>query len=122
MKLIRLMVVLATMLWLQARAGHADPRLDALVAAYPEHLASYRGDELVWKDGSRMPLGSATTRRPLAEMLERGTIREQFAIPYPLAAAPLRPPARTKTPGASGTMPSSSRCTAIAAGAKSRRS
>jgi hypothetical protein len=32
-------------------------------------------------------------------MLERGSIREQFAIPYPLAAAPFRPPATDEDPG-----------------------
>lgn len=77
----------------------ADPRLDALLAAYPDRLASYTENELVWKDGTRMPLGSADARRPFAEMLERGTIREQFAIPYPLAAAPFRPPATDEDPG-----------------------
>jgi len=96
MKFIHLVVALSATLPLQA---HADPRLDALIAAYPEHLASYRGDELIWKDGSRMPLGSAATRRPFAEMLEHGTIREQFAIPYPLATAPLQPPALDEDPG-----------------------
>ena len=77
----------------------ADPKLDALLAAYPDRLASYTDDELVWKDGTRMPLGSANAGRPFAEMLERGTIREQFAIPYPLAAAPFRPPAMDEDPG-----------------------
>ena len=96
MKLIHLVVALSATLPLQARA---DPRFDVLIAAYPEHLASYRGDELIWKDGSRMPLGSAATRRPFVEMLEHGTIREQFAIPYPLATAPLQPPALDEDPG-----------------------
>lgn len=76
----------------------ADSKLDALLAAYPQWLASYSDEELVWKDGTRMPLGSVKAR-PFAEMLERGTIREQFAIPYPLAAAPLRPPATDEDPG-----------------------
>lgn len=77
----------------------ADPKLDALLAAYPDWLHSYTEDELIWRDGTRMPLGRAYARRPLAEMLGRATVREQFAIPYPLAAAPFRPPATDEDPG-----------------------
>jgi hypothetical protein len=95
----RLAFLVLAMLTLSATPSLADPKLDALVAAYPEWLASYTDDELIWKDGSRMPLGSAAARRPFAEMLERGTIHEQFAIPYPLAAAPLQPPAIDEDPG-----------------------
>jgi D-alanyl-D-alanine carboxypeptidase len=87
------------MLALPATSAWADARLDALLAAYPEWLASYTDDELIWKDGSRMPLGNRNARRPFAEMLERGSIREQFAIPYPPAAAPFRPPATDEDPG-----------------------
>ena len=71
----------------------ADPKLDALIAAYPDKLASYTDTELVWKDGSRMPLGSAHPNKPFAEMLERADIRDQFAIAYPLASAPFQAPA-----------------------------
>ena len=49
----------------------ADPKLDALIAAYPDRLASYTDTELVWKDGSRMPIGSAHPNKPFAEMLEQ---------------------------------------------------
>ncbi|MBI5321696.1 M15 family metallopeptidase [Bradyrhizobium sp.] len=87
------------MIALPETAALADPKLDALLAAYPDRLASYTDDELVWKDGTRMPLGSAGARHPFAEMLERGSIREQFAIPYPLATAPFRPPATDEDPG-----------------------
>ncbi|CAN7718326.1 M15 family metallopeptidase [Bradyrhizobium sp. LjRoot220] len=76
----------------------ADPKLDALVAAYPDTLASYTDSELVWKDGTRMPLGSAV-ERPFTEMLDHATIRDQFAIPYPLATAPFQPPGTNVDPG-----------------------
>ncbi len=93
----RLALLSFAMIALTGTAVAADQKLDALIAAYPEQLASYTADELIWKDGTRMPLGSV--RRSFAEMLERGTIREQFAIPYPLAAAPFRPPAADEDPG-----------------------
>jgi len=77
----------------------ADPQLDALLAAYPDKLASYTDSELVWKDGSRMPLGSGRTDKPFAEMLEHADIRDQFAIPYPLATVPFGTPATDEDPG-----------------------
>jgi len=80
-------------------SASADPKLDALIAAYPDKLASYSDSELVWKDGSRMPLGSTHANKPFAEMLDRADIRDQFAIPYPLATVPFRPPATDEDPG-----------------------
>jgi D-alanyl-D-alanine carboxypeptidase len=80
-------------------AAAADPRLDALIAAYPDKLASYTERELIWKDGSRMPLGSERANKPFAEMLDSADIRDQFAIPYPLAAAPFQAPATDEDPG-----------------------
>jgi hypothetical protein len=80
-------------------SASADPRLDALVAAYPDHLASYTDSELVWKDGSRMPLGSGRADKPFAELLDHADIRDQFIMPYPLASAPFQPPATDQDPG-----------------------
>jgi len=77
----------------------ADPRLDALIASYPDRIASYTDSELVWTDGSRTPLGKAQPYRPLAELLDRGSVRDQFAIRYPLATEPFRPPAVDEDPG-----------------------
>ena len=90
MKLACLLVSSALLFPFQACA---DPKLDALIAAYPDRLASYTDSELVWKDGTRMPLGSARPNKPFAEMLERADIRDQFAISYPLATAPFQAPA-----------------------------
>jgi hypothetical protein len=77
----------------------ADPRLDALIASYPDKLASYTDSELIWKDGSRMPLGSEHASKSFAEMLESADIRDQFAIPYPLATTPFQAPATDEDPG-----------------------
>ena len=45
---------------LSAAPTRADPALDALVAAYPDHLTGHEGNELIWKDNTRMP----TSRSP----------------------------------------------------------
>jgi hypothetical protein len=75
----------------------ADPKLDALVAAYPDQLASYDGADLVWKDGSRTPIGG-NTKKTFAEMLDGAELRDQFAIPYPLTV-PFAKPAVDEDPG-----------------------
>jgi hypothetical protein len=77
----------------------ADPKLDALLAAYPDSLASYTDAELIWKDGSRMPLGGVAPNKPFAELLDKADIRDQFAIPYPPATAPFQAPAADEDPG-----------------------
>src|ERR1700733_6498059 len=38
-----------------AGAAPADPALDALVAAYPDFLTGYQGNDLLWRDGTRTP-------------------------------------------------------------------
>jgi hypothetical protein len=77
----------------------ADPWLNALLAAYPDRLAFYTDTELVWQDGSRLPLGSLQSNLPFEERLDRASIRDQLAIPYPLAEAPFRGPAPDIDPG-----------------------
>ena len=39
--------------------------LDALVAAYPDHLAAHEGNDLIWKDGTRMPIADGRTDKTL---------------------------------------------------------
>jgi hypothetical protein len=77
----------------------ADPKLDALIAAYPDRLASYTERELIWKDGSHMPLGSAHPDMPFAELLDRASISDQFLLRYPLSTEPFRAPATDEDPG-----------------------
>ncbi len=95
----RLCYLLALFLAGLSVPAFADPKLDALIAAYPDRLASYTDSELIWKDGTHMPLGSARADRPLVELLEHAGIRDQFAIPYPLAGAPFEAPAIDDDPG-----------------------
>lgn len=78
-------------------AAQADPALDVLVASYPDHLAGYDARDLIWKDGTRMPLSDGRAKS-FEEMLEAPDINEQFAIPYPLGPISA-PPARNQDPG-----------------------
>jgi hypothetical protein len=79
--------------------ARADAALDALIAAYPDHLAGYDQTTLIWKDGTRMPLHhESEADRSFEAILKRPTIRDQFAIRYPLGT-PARPPAVNEDPG-----------------------
>jgi hypothetical protein len=81
-----------------APALAADPALDALVAAYPDHLASYDEKDLIWKDGTRMTLSTGGTAKSFQELLDFPDIKDQFAIPYPLGKD-LKVPAVNEDPG-----------------------
>jgi D-alanyl-D-alanine carboxypeptidase len=61
--------------------------LDALVRAYPDFLAGYDASDLIWRDGTRMPLSEGRPTGDFAEMLRRGSILDQMRLPYP--AGPL---------------------------------
>jgi hypothetical protein len=39
-----------------------NPTLDALVAVYPDHLAGYEGNDLIWKDGTRMLISDGRSK------------------------------------------------------------
>jgi D-alanyl-D-alanine carboxypeptidase len=85
-------------LWLCNMAARADPVLDALVAAYPDVIAGYDQTDLVWKDGSRMPLSDGHGNKTFDELLDNPDIKDQFAVPYPLGPE-LKVPALNEDPG-----------------------
>ncbi len=72
--------------------------LDALVAAYPDFLASHDDTELVWKDGTRMPLFDEAANKTPTDILANPSIADIFAWPYP-AGAPVAQPAPNADPG-----------------------
>ena len=75
----------------------ADEKLDALVAAYPDQLAKYDTRDLIWKDGTRMPISDGRAKS-FDALLDSPDIEDQFAIPYPLGAL-MKPPAVNEDPG-----------------------
>lgn len=82
--------------WIQAMAitlllPATSPRsfaasMDDLLRAYPEALASVDGTDLIWRDGTRMPIDDGHPDKSLEEQLRRGSIRDQLRLPYPISA------------------------------------
>jgi hypothetical protein len=68
----------------------ADDRaaLDALVRAYPDFLGGYDATDLIWRDGTRMPLSDRQPAKSFEEMLRRGSILDQIRLPYPAGVMP----------------------------------
>jgi hypothetical protein len=91
--MIRLLILLVLLLTSPAVA--ANP-IEALLRAYPDELASFDGTNLIWRDGTRMPVGDREPEKTFAEMLRNGSILDQMRNHYP-AFAPLLPP--TADPG-----------------------
>jgi len=89
--------VALALLWL-CLPSRADPALDALVAAYPDFLTGYDEKDLIWKDGSRMPLSDGRSDKTFDELLNNADIKDQLAIPYPLGGNP-KVPALNEDPG-----------------------
>lgn len=80
---------LALLLLWPRLAGAAS--IEDLLRAYPDSLSGFDGANLIWRDGTRMPVGPAQPGRTLEERLEHGSILDQLALPYP-AGAPADPP------------------------------
>jgi hypothetical protein len=59
---------------------------DDLVRAYPEALASFDGTNIIWRDGTRMPVGQVQP----GSLPDHPTIADQLAAHY-TAGAPLPP-------------------------------
>jgi hypothetical protein len=72
------------------RTGYAAS-VEDLVRAYPDFLSEFDGVNLIWRDGTRMPVGEGQPRMTGEEGMQRGSILDQLALPYP-AGAPLLPP------------------------------
>jgi len=68
-------------------AGQQDQVPDvaaaALVKAYPSFIARLDGNELVWKDGTRMRIDDGKGSKSLEEMLNDPDIKDMFAMTYP---------------------------------------
>ncbi len=88
---LRLALCLAALLLLSLAAPGWAASVDDLVRAYPDALSGFDGVNLIWRDGTRMPVGVGLPRLTGEAALEHGSILDQLALPYP-AGAPLLPP------------------------------
>ena len=97
------LILLGSMLAVFGHKASADDlsALDALVRAYPEFLAGYDATDLIWRDGTRMPLSYGAAVKSFDEMLRHGSILDQIRLPYPAgvmraAAGPNDDPGRIR--------------------------
>jgi hypothetical protein len=71
--------------------------VDDLLRAYPDSLAGFDGIDLIWRDGSRMPVDDGHPDKSMEEQLRHGSILDQLRLPYP-AGEPI-PPSPQQDPG-----------------------
>ncbi|MGE0022238.1 MAG: M15 family metallopeptidase [Hyphomicrobium sp.] len=69
------------------------PSLAHLVAAYPEALERIDGSDLLWRDGTRMPLDDGKERKPFADWLVTPDIADMLERPYPAGIGAAEPAA-----------------------------
>jgi D-alanyl-D-alanine carboxypeptidase len=90
----------AAVLLLGASAPSVVASVDDLVRAYPDFLAGFDGVNLIWRDGTRMPVGDGRSDKSLEEQLRSGSILDQLRLPYPVGTplfpAPQQDPGRVR--------------------------
>ena len=91
--------VALTLLSAPATAGSEPEIVSAkLIAAYPDHLERIEVGELIWRDGTRMPLDDGTGEKNFGLWLEKPDIEDMFRQTYP-AGTPAAAPAPDFDPG-----------------------
>lgn len=73
-----------------ARAADAAD-ITRLPATYPDFLERIDGNELVWRDGTRMPLDDGKGVKPFAAWLEDPDIEDMLRVPYPAGTGRIEP-------------------------------
>ena len=67
---------------LPALAQTREQKAEALINAYPDHLAGFDGANLIWKDGTKMPFGDGRADKTPQDLLDRPDIADMFRWPY----------------------------------------
>jgi len=92
-----LLLLLATVIVATAANGQAISP-DALVRAYPDHVAGADEVSLQWRDGARQPLSDGRPDKSFEEKLRRASLLDQLSLPY--KPGPLsEPPGQSDDPG-----------------------
>lgn len=81
-----------------AQAPDRSVDLARLLRAYPDFLDRIEGNDLVWKDGTRMPVDEGRVSVDHESFLASADIKDMFAHAYPVGM-PAVPPARDHDPG-----------------------
>ena len=63
----------------------------AIVNAYPNFIDRIEGNDLVWKDGTRMPIDDGKGAKTFDAMLGEPDIKDMFSMKYPLGDIGLSP-------------------------------
>ncbi|MGJ4999423.1 M15 family metallopeptidase [Bradyrhizobium sp. HKCCYLS3077] len=84
--LTRICIALSLLSASVARSETAADLLDRLVQAYPAALAGHDDEAIIWRDGTRMPVGKLDPQRPFADKLRNATILDQLSLSYPSGA------------------------------------
>jgi D-alanyl-D-alanine carboxypeptidase len=81
-----------------ASAQTLEQKAQALIDAYPDHVAGFDGTSLLWKDGTKMRFGSGREDKPLDELLDSPDVADMFRWTYPFGASGV-PAAKEADPG-----------------------
>jgi hypothetical protein len=90
-------LIALALLPLALRAETRSEMLDRLVRAYPEALASHDDKQIVWRDGTTMPVDDGVANKPFDQLLRDASILDQLRLSYPRGNAPQ--PAVNDDPG-----------------------
>jgi hypothetical protein len=87
-------------LGVQAQVATPDRarKTESLLAAYPDALTGVRGNEILFRNGTRLPFDDGKGSKDFAALLAHPDIEDMFAIPYPVGR-PLAPPPLDFDPG-----------------------
>jgi hypothetical protein len=84
------------------RYGAPPPDLalyvDRLVRSYPDWIAGADNDNVILKNGARLPISDHRTDKSFDALIEHPDIDDMFYAPYPAESAP-KPPAKNTDPG-----------------------
>ncbi len=89
--MIQLPWVLVAFFCLLADPVAAQTAGERLRAAYPEQLLAVDGNDLVWKDGTRMRIDDGRGAKPFEQWLADPDLKDMLAIPYPRGEAAAAP-------------------------------
>ncbi len=81
-----------------ADRARAERLMAVLVAAYPDFLSRYDGNEIVWKDGTRMAFDDGRGAKDFETLLAAPDLEDMFYVSYPLGRSST-PPAFNSDPG-----------------------
>jgi D-alanyl-D-alanine carboxypeptidase len=88
----------------QANTASSQDRVAALLRAYPDFLDRIEQNQLIWKDGSKMPIDDGKGSKSFDALLDDPDIKDMFSMSYPLGEKGI-PPGVNFDPGRVRYMP-----------------